>query len=72
MVKARVDKQAQLMAGSFPRRRRPDNEVGEPLEPEPGTTRAAPFRHTSGGRIPATWRIPHTPVIRPQVTDVTT
>jgi hypothetical protein len=37
-----VDQQAQLLGGGFSRRRRPDDEAGEPLEPEPGATRAAP------------------------------
>jgi hypothetical protein len=42
VVKDRLDQQAQLPGGKFSRRHRRDDEAGQPSEPEPGASRAAP------------------------------
>ena len=65
----RVDQRAQLLGGEFSRRRRPDDEAGERLEPELGATRAAPSvmpsvqssTRSPGSRMMTwTWRAPAT------------
>ena len=62
-----MDQQAQLLGGEFSRRRRPDDEAGEQLEPELGAARAAPCvmpsvqsstRSPGSRMMTSTWRAP--------------